>query len=346
MFDVLLFVFLFLLAFLSVYLMFVSNLLALTLLTTLISLISTVLYMLLNAVDVAITEAAVGAGVSTVLSIIIIYLTSSYFFSRKDNQSTKFKTTHLNRFIYGIPFVIMFYIFIESIASMPVFGELGNPTNNILYKTYLQGSFHIFHVHNAVTMILGSYRGYDTLGETLVILLAALGVYLILLQNNPASLHTPRISTPLDILNKRFTFFVPINFLFTILPILLVFAAYVQFHGDFGPGGGFQAGILLATPYILYFLFYGSKNVEGLVTTNTLIYLIALGVLIYSLTGVVTLALGGAYLDYYVLGFSNQHSYHYGLFAIEFGVGMTVFTSMYLIINEFFVQIQFQEKYL
>lgn len=195
MFDTLLFIFLFLLVFLSVYISFVSNLLALTLLTTLISLVSTVLYILLNAIDVAITEAVVGAGVSTVLTVVAIYLTSSYFFSNKDNKSTKFKTTHLKRFIYGIPFLIMGYIFIESIASMPPFGELTNPTNNNLYETYLQGSFHTFNVHNAVTMILGSYRGYDTLGETLVILLAALGVYVILLKNNPESYYTKGFNT-------------------------------------------------------------------------------------------------------------------------------------------------------
>ncbi len=108
-----------------------------------------------------------------------------------------------------------------------------------------------------------------------------------------------------------------------IAPILL-FALYVQFHGDFGPGGGFQAGVIFAVGFILYGLVFGLHRAKEVLPDWLVHKLLALGVLLYAGTGVVSLFLGHNYLDYSALAHDPEHGQHYGIFAVELGVGITV----------------------
>ncbi|MCY4236752.1 MAG: Na(+)/H(+) antiporter subunit B [Rhodospirillaceae bacterium] len=107
-------------------------------------------------------------------------------------------------------------------------------------------------------------------------------------------------------------------------PFILLFAFYVQFHGDFGPGGGFQAGVIFATAFILYALIYGLENAREAAPPVAAQIGVALGVLIYAGTGVVTMLLGGTFLDYSVLSANAGDGQHYGILIVEFGVGVTV----------------------
>ncbi len=108
-----------------------------------------------------------------------------------------------------------------------------------------------------------------------------------------------------------------------IAPILL-FALYVQFHGDFGPGGGFQAGVIFAVGFILYGLVFGLHQSRRVLSDWLVHKLLALGVLLYAGTGVVSLFLGHNYLDYSALAHDPEHGQHYGIIAVELGVGITV----------------------
>ena len=83
-----------------------------------------------------------------------------------------------------------------------------------------------------------------------------------------------------------------------LLPFILLFALYVQFHGDFGPGGGFQAGVIFASGFILYSMVFGVQAAQHILPDGILRTGIAGGVLIYASVGVVDLMLGGNYLDY------------------------------------------------
>jgi multicomponent Na+:H+ antiporter subunit B len=114
-----------------------------------------------------------------------------------------------------------------------------------------------------------------------------------------------------------------------LLPVILLFALYVQFHGDYGPGGGFQAGVIFAAGIILYGLVYGLDNARRLFPDWLLRLGISLGVLIYAGVGVVSLLLGGNFLDYSVLDLQDpRHGQHLGMLLVELGVGMTVATVM------------------
>ncbi len=111
-------------------------------------------------------------------------------------------------------------------------------------------------------------------------------------------------------------------------PFILLFALYVQFHGDYGPGGGFQAGVIFASVFILYALIYGMDNARKVLPPSVRRILLGLGVLIYAGTGVVGMLMGGNFLNYSVLLHDPLHGQHLGINVIEFGVGMTVFASM------------------
>jgi len=111
-------------------------------------------------------------------------------------------------------------------------------------------------------------------------------------------------------------------------PYILLFALYVQFHGDYGPGGGFQAGVIFASVFILYALIYGMDNARKVLPPSIRRILLGLGVLIYAGTGVVGMLMGGNFLNYSVLLHDPLHGQHLGINVIEFGVGMAVFASM------------------
>lgn len=108
----------------------------------------------------------------------------------------------------------------------------------------------------------------------------------------------------------------------------LLFALYVQFHGEYSPGGGFQAGVVFAAAIILYALIFGLSEARRVVPPLALRIGGALGVLLYTGTGVVTMLRGGHFLDYDYLAHDAVHGQHYGLLIIEFGVGLTVASVM------------------
>jgi len=109
-----------------------------------------------------------------------------------------------------------------------------------------------------------------------------------------------------------------------IIAPILIFALYVQFHGDYSPGGGFQAGVVFAAAIILYALIFGLAEARRAVPPGLLRVTGALGVLIFAGTGVVALLQGGNFLDYDYLAHDPVHGQQYGLIIVEFGVGVTV----------------------
>ncbi len=109
-----------------------------------------------------------------------------------------------------------------------------------------------------------------------------------------------------------------------LVPAILLFALYVQFHGDFGPGGGFQAGVMFAAGFILYGLVFGVNSARRVAPPVVVRILIAAGVLLYAGVGVAGLMMGGNYLDYGVLSSDPVHGQHLGILLIEIGVGTTV----------------------
>jgi len=120
-----------------------------------------------------------------------------------------------------------------------------------------------------------------------------------------------------------------------LIPPILLYALYVQFHGDFGPGGGFQAGVIFSAGIILYALVFGVDGAKKVIPPYILRVLACLGVLIYAGTGVASLMLGGNYLEYGVFASTQVAGQHLGILVIELGVGMTVMAVMLIIFFAF-----------
>ena len=108
------------------------------------------------------------------------------------------------------------------------------------------------------------------------------------------------------------------------IPFMLLFALYVQFHGDFGPGGGFQAGVITAAAIIFYAIIFGLPAARKVVPDRLVETMVAAGVLIFAGVGVAGLLLGGNYLDYFVLDRDPVAGQHRGIFWVEIGVLVTV----------------------
>lgn len=120
-----------------------------------------------------------------------------------------------------------------------------------------------------------------------------------------------------------------------LIPFILLFALYVQTHGDYGPGGGFQAGVIFASAFILYALVFGMANARRAMPERLMLVLVAFGVLLYGGVGVATLLLGGHYLEYAVLAPNSVEGNEIGIWLVEFGVGITVAAVMITIFFTF-----------
>lgn len=120
-----------------------------------------------------------------------------------------------------------------------------------------------------------------------------------------------------------------------LIPYILLFALYVQFHGDYGPGGGFQAGVIFASAFILYALVFGVENARKVTPDWAVRVGIAGGGLLYGGTGLVAMFRGGNFLDYSALKADPVAGQHLGILVIELGVGITVAAVMMAIFFAF-----------
>jgi multicomponent Na+:H+ antiporter subunit B len=109
-----------------------------------------------------------------------------------------------------------------------------------------------------------------------------------------------------------------------LIPMILLFALYVQFHGEYSPGGGFQAGIIFGSALVLYTLIFGLDAVQRAVPPVAVHLLSAFGALLYMGVGVWAMFAGGHFLEYKVLAADPQAGEHLGIILIELGVGITV----------------------
>ncbi|ARU57775.1 Na+/H+ antiporter subunit MnhB [Oleiphilus messinensis] len=295
---------------------FLRDLFAVVMLFGIYSFLSAAIFVSLDAVDVAFTEAAVGAGISTVLMLGTLALTE-----RREKESRHHRKSMLPLLVVIATGAALLY----GTLDMPPFGLADNPVHQHVAPRYIEQSPTEVGVPNMVTSVLASYRGYDTLGETVVVFTAAVGVLALLGIRRKVKRDTSEEASPgngftdhlvLRVIAKR------------IIPQIILFALYVQFHGDFGPGGGFQAGVIASAAFILYTLVFGLDDAADVVSPAVLRWLTPLGVLIYASVGCAALLLGGSFLDYSVLAADPVAGQHLGILLIELGVGITVFAVM------------------
>ncbi len=297
------------------------NLFVAVMLMAIFSLLMAANFFILDAADVALTEAAVGAGVTTVIFLSALALTA-------DRERVTKTGTYFAMGVVSVTVVVLIYATFDK----PVLGDPNAPVHQHVAPWYLEQTPELIDIPNVVTAVLGSFRGYDTLGEVFVVLVACIGVQFILGASPP-----PQAPRGQDEQGLRHHL-VPQVVGRLLFPFIILFGLYVQFHGEYGPGGGFQAGAIIATGLILHALLEGESAALKAIPPNTLLAMVAGGALLYTLVGVLGIVLGGNFLDYSVLHSNPVTGQQIGILMIEAGVGITVCGALLSIFHAFAVR--------
>ncbi len=299
------------LAITAIAIIWLRSLFAIVMLFGIYSSLSALMFVVLDAVDVAFTEAAVGAGISTVLMLGALVIAG---------PRTR-RTSHTP----VLPLIVVLITgsaLIWGTLDMPHFADPLNAVHNHVAPRYIYDSIVEIGIPNAVTSILASYRGFDTFGELVVVFTALVGVL--------GLLGMPDVKkTRIDLRKSSST--ILLTGAIWIIPFIILFALYVQFHGEYGPGGGFQAGVIFCSAFVIYTLTYGFDRAKAAINPRVFILTGVIGVLLYGGTGIVTMLLGGSFLDYSALAADPVKGQHFGIFLVELGVGITVASVLILI---------------
>jgi multicomponent Na+:H+ antiporter subunit B len=288
-----------------------GNLFTAVMLTGIFSLLMAANFFVLDAADVALTEAAVGAGISTVLLLGGLALVPG----RERNRR------RLHGLALGIVSLITLMV-VYATFEKPRLGDPSAPVHQHVAPWYLEQTPILVGIPNVVTAVLGTFRGYDTLGEVIVVFTAGIGVLFLLgLPGAIGSRKTEEVQPGNSYLGHHL---IPQIVGTLLIPFILLFALYVQFHGEYGPGGGFQAGAIFAAGMILYSLIAGEREALQVITPRVLIGLMASGALLFGGVGIVSMLLGGNFLDYNMLADNPVAGQQWGILIIELGVGITV----------------------
>ncbi|ABV38268.1 Na+/H+ antiporter MnhB subunit-related protein [Shewanella sediminis HAW-EB3] len=302
-----------------------KDLLAVVMLTGIYGLLSASFFVVLDAVDVAFTEASVGAGISGLLMLAAITMTGR-------TEAPKRHKPLLALLVVFITGGMLIY----GTLDMPYFGSFDAPVHQHVAPRYINDSMQEIGVPNIVTSVLASYRAFDTLGEVAVIFTAGIGVLSLLslpLRRRSLQLGESSNESKKDQMHEQHMVLRIISKI--LIPFILLFALYVQFHGDFGPGGGFQAGVIFAAAIILYAMLFGLDTARRVFNQSLIQLIAAIGLLLYASVGVVSLFNGGNFLDYNVLADDPIAGQHLGILLIELGVGCTVAAVMIIIYFNF-----------
>ncbi|QCS24065.1 DUF4040 domain-containing protein [Rickettsia parkeri] len=325
----------FLLILISIKIIFAKDLLNAVIAASVFSVLIGVSYLIMDAPDVAMTEAALGACLST-----CVYLN---LLRKLPSDLKNIERTNI------IPASLICLLFVVTLAYMglelPNYGDDNAPIHMHSSKYYIENTSRDIGIPSFVAAILASYRGYDTLGETSVILIAGIAVLLIFSRKSDDAI--PRLDLGISGHSRRYK--IPwsshgmtnpiIKYITSfIIPYIILYSIYIQLNGESSPGGGFQAGVIFASSLIAYDLVYGNRKLSRYFPPNVLVCIAVLGVAIYAIVGTISLFFNDNYLNYYALtNFINDKllAQHIAIVIVEIGIGLTVAAIMYLIYNVF-----------
>jgi len=296
-----------------------ENLFVAVMLMAIFSLLMAANFFILDAADVALTEAAVGAGVTTV-----IFLGALALAAEREQSTTKGRLVALG--VVSLTVIVLIYATFDK----PRLGDPNAPVHQHVAPWYLEKTPELIGIPNVVTAVLGSYRGYDTLGEVFVVFAACIGV-LFILGALPPEHRAPKHGESSGVGHHL----VPQVVGRLLIPFIILFGLYVQFHGEYGPGGGFQAGAIIATGLILHALLEGEAAALRAIPRRVLLGMVVGGAMLYGFIGILGIALGANFLDYSVLSADPVKGQQIGIILIEAGVGITVCGALLSIFHAF-----------
>lgn len=232
-----------------------------------------------------------------------------------------------------VPLVAAAAVLFYAARDLPTMGDPEAPAAVHVSPYYIEQAQEQAGAPNMVTAVLADYRSYDTLGETVVILTAGLACLLVLGGFARATRsETSEPDAPINDMMYSFGSDVLDATSRLMTPFIVLFAAYVVVHGHTSPGGGFQGGAIFAAAIILVRLVRGATP-ELQIGSRVLAAIASVGAVVFLGTGLVSVFLGGNFLDYAALPlpYHGGHLREMGSLTIEVGVFITVTATLVLI---------------
>jgi len=249
-------------------------------------------------------------------------------FSRpSDEDRENWQRHHLKKFFNWYPIaavaicVTLIGVLMAAALEMPTFGQIDNPINNEVSEHYLEYGQEETGSSNAVTAMILSYRGFDTLGESCVLFLAVVSVMILLLRDEKnTDEHDLQKMEREDAICQAHQDIILKQAARLLVPFMFLFAIYVLLNGEHSPGGGFSGGTILGAGLILFSSAYGPGNMRMILTYRTYSAVRTFGLVLY-------VVLYGAYI---FVGANNLPNYLEGMtLLIDLAVGLVVACTVY-----------------
>lgn len=212
-------------------------------------------------------------------------------------------------------------VLLAAVLEMPLFGQADNPTNNEVAEHYLEHGEEETGSSNAVTAMILSYRGFDTLGESCVLFLAVTAVMILLLRDekNSSQREVQKLERE-DRIAAEHPDVILGQVSWLLLPFIFLFAIYVLLNGETSPGGGFSGGTILGAGLILWSSAFGPGRMRAILDRRRYGAVRTFGLLLYAL-------LYGAYI---FIGANGLPNYLEGMtLLIDLAVGLVVACTVY-----------------
>ena len=227
-----------------------------------------------------------------------------------------------------IPVLLVGFLLVFAAKDFPEWGDPQSPASKSPVSSHFIAETGVdTEVPNMVTAVLADYRGFDTMFETVVVFIAGMAVLAIL--KNSVKKGSVRFDHIVDVEPDL----IVTNTVRLIVPVIQIFAFYVLAHGHVSPGGGFQGGVLMGASFILVALSWDLETALARFPMNRCIIVAAAGIILYGGIGLLSMFLGGEFLDYAelakVLPVSREMARYHAMLGVEIGVGLTVTAIMF-----------------
>lgn len=218
--------------------------------------------------------------------------------------------------------------------DFPKWGDPQTPASMHVSARFIEKSLEEMATPNVVTAVLGNYRAFDTMLETIVVFTAGLACFFILRTREPCedAAPPPPMEAPQELVGQDLVVKTVAR---TFIPLIQLFGLYVLAHGHYSPGGGFQGGVIFAAAYILLAVSHNMQTALRYMSERATHLLSAAGVLLFAGIGVICMTKGVNFLDYDglagILGMPLATGHSFAILLIETGVGLTVTAALVMI---------------